>query len=915
MKPPSADDLLEELLAAALAAFDEHGEAGLRQFLDQHAAHRPALERGLARCRQMGLLGAGPALRDFPERLGEFRLLRRLGSGGMGVVYEAEQESLGRRVAIKVVRPELLYFEGARERFRREIEAIARLSHPAIVPVLASGEQDGLPWYAMDLLQGSTVHEVCAALHGRDPATLRGEDLRQAIGAQPGTATDPFAGAWWQTCTRILHAVALGVRHAHLRGIVHRDIKPSNVMLTRDGRTLLLDFGIARLTGGGDFTRTGNTPGSPAFMSPEQLRGDAVDERTDVYSLGATLWQLLTLEPPFAGRDALQRLRDGDAPRLRSRNREVPPELELVVRTAMDGDRERRYPDVASFADDLLAVLNRRTIRARRLGLPLRGWRWCQRHRVTATALACLLVAAFAVPVVLAWRERAVNRELQAAVARADEGFATSLDAIDRMLVTMANERLRFVPEAEAATIEALQHACTMYDALLAKDPSHARLRHDAGLARNRLAATLVRTGQPQQAIDTYQQVVRLLETPGVERDAELLEVRACAHLNLGALHKEFGEAVRDQALADRLRAALAAAERDFTALGQMPHRRGSSANGLAQAAALRAELPEVARDPAALQATLERAVDLAREAVAVQPAAIDLQIGLVRNLDNLATHCYERRADAAAEPLLEEALAVARRMPRDARIWPPRDVLESDVLETLGNLYQRRGDERTRSTLAACVDLREPMARRHPDDIDLLSRLGGALHNLARTWCGDAATPDDLEQALLLLDRAIPLQRQVLAKSPGFERARLFLHRHLRLRGNTLARLQRRVELEAVAEELAGDVHNADHQRAVARFWLRAAAMHDAEPGAAAAPERDYLALATTALLAAERAGWHSRSRLDEPVYAPLASLPEFAALRARLAERAAAASAAAPPHDRVSPPSTSSANREMPR
>jgi aminoglycoside phosphotransferase (APT) family kinase protein len=109
----------------------------------------------------MGLLGTQPPPRDFPERLGEFQLVRRIGSGGMGVVYEAEQESLGRRVALKVVRPELLYFEGARERFRREIEAVARLAHPAIVPVLASGEQDGLPFYAMELMRGRTVQEVC----------------------------------------------------------------------------------------------------------------------------------------------------------------------------------------------------------------------------------------------------------------------------------------------------------------------------------------------------------------------------------------------------------------------------------------------------------------------------------------------------------------------------------------------------------------------------------------------------------------------------------------------------------------------------------------------------------------------------------------------------------------------------------
>jgi serine/threonine protein kinase len=877
------DDPLEELLAEALAAFDERGEAGLQQFLAGHSAQRTALERGLQRCRQMGLLGSGPIARDFPDRLGEFRLLRRLGSGGMGVVYEAEQESLGRRVAIKVVRPELLYFEGARERFRREIDAIARLSHPAIVPVLASGEQDGLPWYAMELLHGTTVHELCTALQDRDPATLRGDDLRAVLEATPGTATDPFAGNWWQSCTRIVHAIALGVRHAHLRGIVHRDIKPSNVMLTRDGRTVLLDFGIARVAGDREFTRTGNTPGSPAFMSPEQLRGDAVDERTDVYSLAATLWQLLTLVPPFRGADALQRLRDGEAPSVRSKNREVPPELELVVRTAMDPDRERRYPDIGAFADDLLAVLQRRSIRARRLGVPLRTWRWCQRHRVAATAFAFLLLGALLLPAVSAWRERAVNRELQAAITSRDESFTTSLDAIDRMLVTLANDRLRFVPEAESVTVEALQHACGMYDALLAKNPAHARLRRDAGIARNRLAAALVRTGRQREAIDSYRTVAGLLADPGVERDAELLEVRACAHLNLAALHKEFGKAAQDQDVASVLRAQLQAAERDFGVLDAIAGRRGSARNGLAQIASLRADLPEVLADPAALRTTLERAVALARDAAGSQPDSAEFRAALVRNLDNLATQYSGQSPDAEVESLLDEALAAVRTIARDARIWPPRDVLESDVLETLGNLYQRRADARTRPTLAACVELREPLARNHPEDIDLLTRLGGVLHNLARTYCRNDADPADLDQAVVCLRRAIAIQRQVLQRAPEYERAGLFLMNHLRLLGNTLVRLERPAEAEPVAAELATELDNPLHLQAVARMWLRIAALRSRQ-GTTDDPPRDYAGLALDALLAAERAGWQGRSRLDEAFYAPLADRPAFQELRRRL-------------------------------
>jgi len=157
---------LEDLLAQALAAHDA-GADRFVEFLAQHAEHRAALEPGLERCRQMGLLGHATAdARDFPERLGPFRLLRRLGSGGMGTVYEALQDDLGRKVALKVIRPELLYVAGARERFRREIDAIGHLDHPAIVGIVAAGEHEGIPYFAMQLLAGATVAEATAALRG-----------------------------------------------------------------------------------------------------------------------------------------------------------------------------------------------------------------------------------------------------------------------------------------------------------------------------------------------------------------------------------------------------------------------------------------------------------------------------------------------------------------------------------------------------------------------------------------------------------------------------------------------------------------------------------------------------------------------------------------------------------------------------
>jgi serine/threonine protein kinase/tetratricopeptide (TPR) repeat protein len=869
----AAPDPLEDLLAEALAAFDAGGQPALAKVLDAHPAERPALERALDRCRAMGLFGPTRTT-DFPEQLGEYRLIRRLGSGGMGVVYEAEQQSLQRRVALKIVRPELLYFEGAHERFRREIEAVARLAHPAIVPVLASGEQDGLPFYAMELLDGMNAHDLVRHLRAQAPDGPSGADLRAALQMDATDGTDPFGGPWWQVCARIVHRLTLGVRHAHLRGIVHRDIKPGNVMLTRDGRVVLLDFGIARLarsantTGAATLTRTGATPGSPAFSSPEQLRADAVDERTDIYSLAATLWSLITLQAPFADVADDARRAGAMPPPLRSIRRDVPSELDVVVQKAMDPDREQRYADVSAFASDLAAVIDRRAIRARPLGPGLRTLRWCQRHRITATALSTALGILLLLPIVFAWRESAINDELEAAVRSANKSLSTTLDAIDGILVTLTHDKLRFVPEAEPMTIGALDRAAGMYASLLQDHPEHVRVRADAARALARLAAVRLRTGDRSGAIRDYEEAIRLA---GAGDTVDLLQARADATINLAGLYYEQGGDERRSGL-------LTAAERDYRLLLETPNRRATALHGLAQIAAQRCDLPEFAQQPGAVLELLSTNVALVREAVAARPDLPEYRSSLARGLDNLATERL-RRGDSGDEvvAMLEEALDIARRVPADAAVWPPQPVLESDVLETLGNLRFQRKDPEARATIGQCIDLRERYVARHPADIDLASRLGGAMHNLARTFCADDE-PDGYRKALELLDRAIPLQRRALERSKHFARARQYLTLHLRLRGNCLLRLGPPEELEKVATELAASSRDAEHLRATARFWLRAMAMR----GEDSAEHKNH---AMQSLLAAERAGWRSSSRLDEPVYAPLEGFVEFRALRERLA------------------------------
>ncbi len=895
-------DRLEELLAAALAELDGGGEAALQRFLAAHAAERPALERALARVRQMGLATPTTKVADFPERLGEFRLLRRLGSGGMGVVYEAEQASLGRRVALKVVRPELLYFEGARERFRREIEAIARLQHPAIVPVLASGEQDGVPYYAMELLHGITLHELTQQLRSRRPDQLRGRDLRSAAGIDGESGTDPFDGTWWQAATRLVSSIALGVRHVHLRGIVHRDIKPGNVMLTRDGRAVLLDFGVAMVGGRSEFTRTGHTPGSPAFMSPEQLRGTSVDERTDVYSLGATLWQLLALEAPFGPQAGTDRIVRGDLPSLRSKNREVPRELEIVVQKAMDVDRERRYGDMQAFADDLGAVLQRRPIAARRLPPTLRLVRWSQRHRIAATALACLLLAGLLLPAVAAWREATLNRQLgqlnrqlAQAVADADASLDTTLDAIASLLVRLGEERLRHVPAARELAVESLAEACGMYRQLLTQHPTHVRMRADAGKALSRYADLLARHGEARRGIAALREGIAVLGGSRSDVPGELVQARVYLQINLGRalfLGRE------DQAAA----AALDAAEADLAGLAAAPQfARGV---GLARLYLRMARADHAPADDPQTAAKYQAAIAAARSLLAGAPQDAEFGALLVDALDNFATWLTAQERYDDAVPMLDEALRTARAIPGDARIWPPPGLRVADVLETLGNLHVSRRDLAGVPFLKECLALREQAAKDHPTDLFVRSDLAGALHNLARL----NSYQEQDELVVERLTRAVELQRQVVAELPTFRQGHDYLLRHLTLLGSAQANLGRRADAERTAAELAGLDRDPVARRRAARLWLRCAQLLAAEtspPADAAARRATFLREALANLAAAEQLGWGSGGNFADRLYDPLRDDPAFATLVERVRARQTA----------VSPPSTSNASREMPR
>ena len=408
-------DLLDAYMDAALGGRPPApGEflAGREGVSPEVRARIEEIHRIAAARRPATAAEAVPAEPGLPfERLGDFRLLRALASGGMGVVYEAVQEPLGRRVALKVLRADLRSSPEARERFRREARAVARLRHPHIVSVFASGEEAGVLWIAMDLVEGRGLDAI----------------LRAAAGE--GRPIPAARAARW--CAGLARAL----EYAHGRGVVHRDVKPSNVWIADDGGPMLLDFGVAREEGAGAATLTTAFVGSVPYAAPEQLAGRKVDGRADVYGLGVTLYQCLAGELPFEG-DSVDRvihriLHEEPVPP-RRRNPSVPRDLDVVAMKALEKEPAARYGTAGEFAADLEAVLEFRPVRARPPG-PIRRLRAFARARpALATAAAAALLGA----ATLAWMagaRRAEERERIRAEAAAEVGLArTHLEAFRR---------------------------------------------------------------------------------------------------------------------------------------------------------------------------------------------------------------------------------------------------------------------------------------------------------------------------------------------------------------------------------------------------------------------------------------------------------------------------------------------------
>jgi hypothetical protein len=318
--------------------------------------------------------------------LDDFVILGFLGHGGMGQVFRARQKSVAREVAIKTPLWAGRLDEREKARFWREAEAVAQLRHPSIVPLYQVGEHGGIPYLAMELVNGQTLGQILAGLRGAPvPAT--------------GAALGRGSTIWPRAVAQVGIAILEGIESAHREGIHHRDLKPANIVIEPDGRVRILDFGLAQMSGRESLTGTGEVVGTLDYMAPEVLESPrAASQWSDVYSVGVVLYELATLQRPFgdvAPHVGLARALAGEPPPARTRAA-VPRELSAIVEKAMARDVRARYASAAEFAEDLRAFLEGREILARPSTVFARLGRRMHRHPAM-TALGVVLIVVIVV--------------------------------------------------------------------------------------------------------------------------------------------------------------------------------------------------------------------------------------------------------------------------------------------------------------------------------------------------------------------------------------------------------------------------------------------------------------------------------------------------------------------------------------
>jgi serine/threonine protein kinase/Flp pilus assembly protein TadD len=515
----------------------------LEAWADEHPDHAKELRQLVPAVRLMAQLSqthehSAHAHDDRLEgTLGDFRLHREIGRGGMGVVYEATQISLNRVVALKVLPFAATMDPRHLQRFKHEAMAAAMLHHPHIVPVYGVGCERGVHYYAMQLIEGRSLAAVVEEMKPAPATKVKEQPADATVDFSPTLShpntptpeTAPVAAlstqkskskkdkAYFRTTVERIAQAADALEYAHSMGIVHRDVKPGNLLLDDAGHLWVTDFGLAKLDTAANMTVSGDLIGTLRYMSPEQAlaRHGLVDHRTDVYSLGATLYELLTLGPAVDGADKQEMLRkiafEEPVPP-RKLDKVIPTELETVTLKCLAKNPDDRYATAGEMAEDLRRWLDHQTIMAKPPSLRQKTAKWVRRHPGVMTAVAAgLLVAAFtaAVSAVLVYREQ---RHTQDAYAEANDAYGRARLALDELSSQVIDDWLAKQPVLTDAQNQFMERALGHYEWLAGRTGADTETRAGVAGAYLRAGDIRVKLGRTAGAEADYTRAVELYQ-------------------------------------------------------------------------------------------------------------------------------------------------------------------------------------------------------------------------------------------------------------------------------------------------------------------------------------------------------------------------------------------------------------------
>lgn len=677
-----------------------------------------------------------------PSRLGHFEIRDEIARGGMGVVYRGWHAELRREVAVKCIRSGEFADERAIERFRREAQTVASLKHDGIVPIYEVGNEQGLYYFVMPLIEGDSLGKRLT----RGPIDHR-------------------------ELARIARDSAIATQFAHDHGVVHRDLKPSNILVDQQGKVWVADFGLSTNVQANEATDDSSTPidqglsvtgqifGTPAYMAPEQVQGQS-NELTDVYGLGAILYTGLTGRPPHRAAtvaQTFQQILENEPVAPRALDPQIPRDLETITLKALSKTASQRYASAKELANDLTRYLEGRTILAKPAAAPERIWRWVMREPAVASlALGIMAALAIGLGVSLRFYGLALANER---IASANSKMA--MDSVDEYFTRIADSPELGDKGLEALRRQLLSSALTFYERLASQEPSSLPLRERLAQSHERLGMIHAALGDQERADDEFQKMrfayrdLRQQFPDNIEYQRSVIEAVA----QRAQVFSDRTKYKESQGLVDEaVKLAETLVERKEDGL----HDRVM----LASLYSLRAENSTSLSNSEETKKSLSNASKLCDELAKIQADSLSAQSSqrLVRTFDRMASQFQHRSDFDATEKWCKLGIEFCQRQTASQQRSPQIRFFEARLHKNLNLLYTRtqRLDLAT-PEFERCNELLAELLKEHPLVFDYMDQKATLLSNAG----GLFSMKGQFEQARQLTEESIAIQQQIIARQP----------------------------------------------------------------------------------------------------------------------------------------------------